>query len=498
MNCSRNLTILAAGIVMVFAAQSVPAQSRADFEEYAARERQAFANFKAERQAEFNRYREQYNRDFIKYLSEEWKRITPNRQITPPQKPKPFVPKPNADDSKAVPEAPVEMPVQSIVTPKAVQPASEPIMISRPKKDSSQKTIRIESFYGNNFTLRCSNKVEISHKINGLSDIASIWKKLTAQEFEPLVYDCQQAREKYHFCDWMYYLFIQKVARAVTQTTESSDAETILTAYILAQSGIDFRFVHSDQRLLLALPFSTQVYGLRYFKSDNRDFYIIGNDHTSSCQIMDRSFCKEASPLNLRISTPQRQPHTKSGSKTLTSKKYPEIRVTITNDKALMDFYSSYPHMGWQEYSLAPLSEANTESIMKAFSPILKNKSEEDAVNMILNFVQTAFSYGYDNEIWGCDRPFFADETLYYPQSDCEDRSILFSYLIRQLTNLDVVLLHYPSHLATAVRLNTNLPGAYVLVNGHKYFVCDPTGYKPIGYAYDEFKNVEAKVIKIQ
>ena len=117
---------------------------------------------------------------------------------------------------------------------------------------------------------------------------------------------------------------------------------------------------------------------------------------------------------------------------------------------------------------------------------------------MILNFVQTAFTYGYDDQIWGGDRPFFADETLYYPNSDCEDRSILFSHLIRKLTNQDVVLLHYPNHLATAVRFSKNLAGDYVMVDGQKYLVCDPTGYKPIGNAYDEFKNVQAKVIKIQ
>lgn len=483
---------------MGVATQGVQAQSRADFEEYAARERQAFANFKAERQAEFNRYREQYNRDFIKYLNEEWKRISPNKKVTPPQKPKPFVPKPNADDSKAVPKASVEMPVQSVVTPKAVQPDPEPIIISRPQKASSQKTIRIESFYGINFTLRCSSKITISHNSNKMSDIASVWEKLASQEFEPLVYDCQQARVKYHFCDWMYYLFVREVAHAVTQTARNSNEEIILTGYILAQSGIDFRFANNGQRLLLALPFDTQVYGHSYFTSGNKEFYIVDNGIIKSCEIMDHSFCKDATTLNLRISTPQGQNHTQTGTKTLTSEKYPEMSVKLTDNKALMDFYSSYPHMAWQEYSLAPMNEATSKSIVNAFSPVLKNKSEEEAVNMILNFVQTAFTYGYDDEIWGGDRPFFADETLYYPQSDCEDRSILFAHLIRKLTNLDVVLLHYPNHLATAVRFNSNLPGDYVLVNGQKYLVCDPTGYKPIGNAYDEFKNVEAKVIKIQ
>lgn len=39
----------------------------------------------------------------------------------------------------------------------------------------------------------------------------------------------------------------------------------------------------------------------------------------------------------------------------------------------------------------------------------------------------------------------------YYPYSDCEDRSILFARLVKDLLGLDVVLLYYPAHIATAV-----------------------------------------------
>ena len=41
--------------------------------------------------------------------------------------------------------------------------------------------------------------------------------------------------------------------------------------------------------------------------------------------------------------------------------------------------------------------------------------SERDAVGIILNWVQTAFEYEYDDKVWGGDRAFFAQETLYYP-----------------------------------------------------------------------------------
>lgn len=77
--------------------------------------------------------------------------------------------------------------------------------------------------------------------------------------------------------------------------------------------------------------------------------------------------------------------------------------------------------------------------------------------------------------VWGQDRAFFAEETLYYPYCDCEDRSILFSRLVRDLVGLDVALVYYPGHLATAVRFNEAVEGEGLIINGDKFIVCDPT-----------------------
>ena len=126
-------------------------------------------------------------------------------------------------------------------------------------------------------------------------------------------------------------------------------------------------------------------------------------------------------------------------------------------------------------------------------------KSEQEAANILINFVQTAFTYGYDDKIWGGDRPFFADETIYYPYSDCEDRAILYSRLVRDLMGLDVVLLYYPGHLATAVHFKTDIPGDYLLVNGIRYLVCDPTFIGAnIGRTMPDVSNDEAKVVLLK
>jgi hypothetical protein len=126
----------------------------------------------------------------------------------------------------------------------------------------------------------------------------------------------------------------------------------------------------------------------------------------------------------------------------------------------------------------------------------IKDKSEEDAANIIINFVQTAFDYGYDDDIWGGDRAFFPDETIHYPYSDCEDRAILFSRLVRDLLNLEVVLIYYPGHLASAVYFHENISGDYVYYDNKKYLICDPTFIRAnIGRTMTGMDNGKAKVI---
>ena len=482
------------------ACNTICAQSIDDFNKYTKQIEKDFKVYKATRETEFNRYREQYNREFAEHLRKSWKLVNPQKKIVPPPQPKPFVPKLD-NDNKPQPITPKELPIKEVVTPKPVPPAPEPIVIDEPQEDEAQKngfTVGIGNFYGDNIMLKCNPDASITLDSNTPSAIATAWEQLSRGDWDLLIYGCQQIRKEHNYCDWMYYQFVRQIARTATKTTNYSHASVLLAGYILAHSGIDFRLASSEHELFLALPFDTKIFNCTYFIVDGRCYYVVEKELDTACVLMNHKFSKEAASLALRYTTPMHWEGTEHKEIELVSEKYPMMKVSISSNQSLMEFYHSYPRMDWQEYVFAPIEDRDAESTVKLLSVILERESDTEKANMLLNFVQTAFTYGYDDQIWGYDRPFFPHETLNYPQSDCEDRSILFAYLIRKLTDLDIVLLYYPNHLATAIRFNEDIQGDYVLVNGQKYFVCDPTGYKPIGHAYDEFKNVQADVIKIE
>ena len=152
-------------------------------------------------------------------------------------------------------------------------------------------------------------------------------------------------------------------------------------------------------------------------------------------------------------------------------------------NKNLIDFYDSYPASivnqdvtsRWVMYANTPMNEAVKEQVYPALRERLKGLGELEAVERLLNLVQTGLEYEYDDKVWGGDRVFFAEESLYYPFCDCEDRAILFTRLVRDLLGLDCVLIYYPGHLAAAVRFAKTPTGVCYSLNGKDYTLCDPT-----------------------
>ena len=94
------------------------------------------------------------------------------------------------------------------------------------------------------------------------------------------------------------------------------------------------------------------------------------------------------------------------------------------------------------------------------------------------------------------ERYFYADELWHSGEGDCEDKSILFSHLVRDLLNLPVALVYWKGHLSCAVLFSEYVKGAYFSVGGQKYVSCDPTYENAYaGAIMDDYKTQRAELI---
>jgi hypothetical protein len=220
-------------------------------------------------------------------------------------------------------------------------------------------------------------------------------------------------------------------------------------------------------------------------------------------QICSAAFENEYA-LSLQVSTNPKLDKIYSPERILKSDKYSNLVVKSRVNRNLIDFYNTYPPSEldsnpltrWAMYANTPLTNEVKQDIYPLLKEQIKGKSKREATEILLNFVQTAFIYEYDDKVWGGDRALFAEETLYYPYADCEDRSILFSRLVRDLLDLQVVLVYYPGHLATAVAFPTIEKGDCIMLKQQRFTICDPTYIgAPVGATMPKIHNQSAQVI---
>jgi hypothetical protein len=468
-----------------------------DFEQFFNSMNREYENFKQQTQKEYDDFRKQVNDEYAAFMQQSWKEYQALPAISKPKDPKPFVKPPVVDPSKK-PTRDI-LPVQEVINPPILpkeQPKPiEPIPVT--PKDPSGKPAKTIRFYHTECSLPVDASYKFSLKNLNNNTLAAAWKDLSQKKYDPLITGCLDVREKLRLCDWGYVEFLRTMTDDLF-TSKNPNEAVFLQMFILTQSGYKVRLAKADNRLALLLPLEVVPYGYSYFQLDGLNYYLMDKSlKGKSADICTLSFPKEQL-ISLYLRQAPAFAYHPTPVKNYTISIYPALTVPLSVNKNLIDFYNSYPQMAdWGIYSRASLSDAVKGSLYPVLQKNIAGKTETEAANLLLRFVQTAFKYETDGEQFGYERPLFGDETFYYPYSDCEDRAILYSILVHDLLRLEVVLLHYPNHLATAVNFKKNIEGDFLMVNGEKYVVCDPTYINAsIGMAMPEYKKVKAIVVK--
>lgn len=497
------------------------------FEKFRQQQAAQFNQFKNNQQAEFDAFRRRVNEEYAEFMRRAWaefpahdadvpkeeKEIPPvvyeAPEPTPSPTPDPVKPDEpiKHEDISSLPTpqqglepAPVPIAVKPtvIVIPTPV-PAPEPIAPVEPKEEPYKK-VSI-SYYGAFITIGFPINDEFQLHGGSENAIANGWKELSDAKYDITVKTALDARKANALCDWAYMDMLRQACEK--QYGKGNDA-TLAQAFLMVQSGYRIRLGSDNGKLQLLVASLYDIYGIKYFKLDGTKFYLVSGDKNTRLQICEAKYGKEKS-LSMQIAQLPKFTNDPTPKRTLTSKK--GVTATVSVNKNLIDFFNTYPQScyngdfttRWAAYANTPLDKSIQNALYPALKKTISGMSERQAVEILLNWVQTAFKYKVDDEVWGHDRAFFAQETLYYPYCDCEDRAILFSRLVRDLVGLDVVLLYYPGHLASAVAFSGNENGDYLTYKNRRYVVCDPTYINAgVGRTMPGMNNQQAQVIALK
>ena len=184
-----------------------------------------------------------------------------------------------------------------------------------------------------------------------------------------------------------------------------------------------------------------------------------------------------------------------------------ELNIAKINDKLELPYNSAHiaylndvPMTVFPIYFASPLSIEAQRAFNEKLDAIKQEYTSVQFIDIILNFVQTAFDYKTDDQQFGYEKYFYPEEVIAYPYRDCEDRSALFAWLVTTYTDAKVIGLQYEGHLATAVCFgeDVNISGDMFSYAGKKYYVCDPTYINAtIGMTMPQFKDKMPKIVKM-
>lgn len=407
---------------------------------------------------------------------------------------------------KPIPLAPVVAPVIAppLVAPPAVAKLPEPVMPApklppAPLAEPGKKNVTLDYF---GMTLTLSYAPEMNTPLNSLNQnaLSDYWGTLSKTDYEGLLAQLTAYQKSLKLNDWGTYVLVDKLARHIEQGKEN---ETVLLSwFLLSKLGFDTKIGYNEQKVYLMAVIGHPVYQVAYFVDGAKKYYVLSNTgriaSAGSLYTYKGNYPNANTALTFQI---KMIPLLAGDLKTRTLNfQYGGQRYNINAQYAprLMDYYKNFPQSDYPIYFAANSTDTPMSGLLSQLAPLLKGKSEEDAVNLLLRFVQTSFPYQTDDQQFHYEKVMLPEETLFYPYSDCEDRTILFGYLVKNLLGLPVVALHFSDHLAAAVAFSTPVQGDAYTFKGKRFVVSDPTYINAnAGMTMPQYKNSQPELIEM-
>ncbi len=448
----------------------------------------------SQQKQDFYAYRDKRDKAFTAFLKAQWKAVDVLQGMRRDTTPKPLVMPVAPPSVSFLPQQPsppaVVIPPQGTVPP-APEPA--PVVVIR-----AENKVNI-NYFGQKLTFYYDSKLKKS-LVYGVdkNTVSNYWSSLSRANYAALLKQLAAQKKALQLTDWAYTALVDKVSTAING--KGSNANALLSWFLLVKSGYRARVAYNNQSVYLLLPSKQELFDVPYFTFSGTRFYAVSFNGKE--KIPGRMYTYDAQypgtikKLDMKV-TPLVGANSERKHRQLSfyyqGKKY---KVDVVYDSGRIAFFKTYPQLALPLYFSSGVEPETATPLQQQLAAYIRGMDEPQAVNFLLRFVQTALHYKTDEQQFGEENYLFPEETLYYPYSDCEDRAVLFAWLVKSLLGLHVIGLDYPGHVAAAVNFKTDVVGDSVHYKGRKYTVTDPTYINAnAGMSMPEYKNTKPTII---
>lgn len=436
----------------------------------------SFEDFKRKQSESFAKYKEEQDSAFAKFLLQEWQAYKAKAPFEMYEKPKP----------KSIEQATPAEPKQS--GPMVfIKLKEEPKQL--PQINIKQKDLLL-NFFGKELGFGVDASIKkASFFPHTQAGVANFFTTVANAKYEALLSDIKAYKEGLELGDWGVYLLTQQLSSKIMK---SPDDAKLLTWFLLSKLGYNVKVGISAQHVYLLHHSQKTIYATPRYTFGGAQFYLLEDYAKKSSKRIytyEQNYPNATKPLDLTLKKLPLLGEKMLQKELKFTRQNQEYKFAFSYNEYLMAFMNSYPQADYETYFNAPMQPETYEAVAKSLKSYVDGKKASDALNFVLHFVQSAFQYQRDQEQFGREKVMFAQETLVYDRSDCEDRSVLYAYLVKKLFKIGVVGVKYSDHMATA--LHVPMGGDSVNLANTKVVIADPTYVNAnIGQSMPRYKSI--------
>lgn len=460
---------------------------------------QSFKDFKTSQSDSFKSYKDERDNAFNNYLKQEWEAYNAYKSEPLYEKPKPLEIE-AAKPRELKPVGPkvsikIKEELQKAQVPEVTPKESEvvnipdtPVVVVQ-KEEKKPKDISFV-FFGTVLEFDIPSGIKnANYYPQSQAGVANFFGSAAQSDYEPLLLEIKRISQKMNLNDWGIYLLVSKISNMAYADQENSK---LLSWFIFNKLGYAVKIGLQNRHVVLMHHSKKTIYSTPNYNFENKKYYVIANYAKGSPGRIfsyKQDYPGSTKELDLSLKTlPNLESDIKS--KSLNFSHFGEAyAVDFSYNKNLIDFMDTYPQADYETFFNAPVDDITYRDLAQSLKRHIDGKKASEAMNFVLNFVQKSFKYEQDNKQFGREKVMFAQETLYFDKSDCEDRAVLFSYLIKELFGVSVLGVKYEDHMATAVYVP--IEGDEVMVKSKKFVIADPTYINAtIGMSMPKYKSI--------
>lgn len=338
-------------------------------------------------------------------------------------------------------------------------------------------------FYSGTFNFELDPSSEIDfYKPLSANAVEHFYEKLNQSKYQTVLAALIEYKEKYQLNDWIYYQLIRKTAQQISPKAENYHRYTLYKWFLLSKSGYDAKISIGDNLIIFYVRNDENIHDIPFFKVEGYKYMCLNyHDYGKIDFEKDKVY-----PVNVNIPEaknsfsykvtrmPDFKPESYNEKEIEFSYRSKPYHFQVKLNPEVENIFKNYPGVDFESYFNIPLSHETYHSLIPILKKNISGMNQKKGVDYLMRFTRYAFLYQNDETNFGKEKRLSPEQTLFSKYSDCDDRAALFFYLVKEIYNLPMIALLYPTHISMAVQFD-KAQGKSIIFKGQKYSVCEPT-----------------------